>query len=635
MEVKQNKRNLIGLLCLCLFFGCIMIASGCEKEEAKVDNEVESLKPSDDKKTKITVLVKYAFSINNFEKIVEERFDDIDLVQVGNFSANTVLANEYKARLEHDDLTDIVMTWPLDVGEKYWEDRLINLSGMDFTSNYKTSMLDSIASEDGSLYYIPGPAQVRGIVYNKTLFAQNNWEVPTNYDEFLQLCKTIEASGMRAYQLSLKNEEVLDTAFMSFTYGQAYSKPTDANWIENYDNGKGSFMDHFGSALTTFEELVDAGVYKEEDLSLTYADVQRNLYTRKTAMIEDGVQMTQMQGVYAEDNHDEFALMPFFNKDPQTSWARIYMTCYIGLNKHLLDEGNSEKYEKVLELLSFISTPEGQAALASDNEGMYSSLKNVGAPKGEAMVELVEAFDEGRYGIFTSLERSSEALHDGLAAMIRKQMSKEEVAALVDKANVAPIKKEQTEVYGVAKEDFTLSETGAFIADILKEEADSDFALFFDNGKDGKYNGKGVGSKIYKGEFSEVDLDRIFPDLMHAESGELWIAKMKGSNILKALENTMKVNGSQDWFYYASGLTIKFNPEAEIGKRIVSVTTSDGKKIQKDKVYDVAIMDHCVDAKYIESYGNTGISIKTLIRDEVIKRKSITPSKDDRFIVVK
>ena len=45
--------------------------------------------------------------------------------------------------------------------------RLLDLSSMPFTSRYNTAMLNSIA-RDGKLYYLPGPAQVRGIVYNKT-----------------------------------------------------------------------------------------------------------------------------------------------------------------------------------------------------------------------------------------------------------------------------------------------------------------------------------------------------------------------------------------------------------------------------------------------------------------------------------
>ena len=631
MKLKMRQNRIVLVSCLCLF----LTISGCVSSTTQVrEKDVLTLKKSDDERIKITVLVKYAFTINNFEKIVEEKFKDIDIVQVGNFTANAVLAQEYEKRLKQDDLTDIVMTWPMDVGEEYLKERLIDLSGMAFTSKYKTSMLDSIASKDGSLYYLPGPAQIRGIVYNKTLFNEKGWEVPNNYNEFIALCKEIEASGMRSYQLSLENEEVLDTAFMSFTYGNAFSKASDVEWIDAYNHGEGKFYEHFGSALETFQELIDAGIYKEEDLSLSYADVQRNLYTRKAAMIEDGVQLTKMHEIYAKDSKDEFAIMPFFNKNPESDWARIYMTCYIGLNKHLLDAGKEEKYKKVIALLEYISSEEGQIALSSDSVGQYSSLKNVGIGSGEVTSQLVSAFEEGRFGVFKSLERSSDTLRKGLAQMIKKQKNAQEVAAFVDEANEKARPKNKSKVLAKVKEDFSLQETGSFLASILKEEAKSDFGLFFDNGKDGKYNGKGVCAKIYKGSFKEEDLDRIFPDLMYDESGELWIVKIRGDNLIKALSDTMEISGSRDWFYYTSGLKVTFNPTQTATNRIKDVRLANGDKLQADKVYRVAVMDHCIDESLLVGYENTGKNIKQLFKDAIQEKGIITNAGLDEFLII-
>lgn len=43
--------------------------------------------------------------------MAEEKFPQIDIIQVGNFTSRQGIV-EYKRRLEHDDLTDIIMTWP-------------------------------------------------------------------------------------------------------------------------------------------------------------------------------------------------------------------------------------------------------------------------------------------------------------------------------------------------------------------------------------------------------------------------------------------------------------------------------------------------------------------------------------------
>lgn len=42
------------------------------------------------------------------------------------------------------------------------------------------------------------------------------------------------------------------------------------------------------------------------------------------------------------------------------------MVCYIGLNKHLGEPQNKKKYDPVMQLMDYISTPEGQLALAAN-----------------------------------------------------------------------------------------------------------------------------------------------------------------------------------------------------------------------------------------------------------------------------
>ena len=51
--------------------------------------------------------------------------------------------------------------------------------------------------------------------------------------------------------------------------------------------------------------------------------------------------------------------MPFFSPGTPCDWARLYMVCYIGLNKHLGEPQNKKKYDPVMQLMDYISTPEG------------------------------------------------------------------------------------------------------------------------------------------------------------------------------------------------------------------------------------------------------------------------------------
>lgn len=612
----------------------LIILTACGSQSAKAPDpgqDVLTQKVTAEGKIPITVLVKYAFSINTFERAVEEHFPNLDLIQVGNFTSNSGNA-EYEARMEHDDLTDIVMTWPLDVGEQYLPDRLLELSGMPFTAKYNTSSLNEI-SRDGKLYYIPGPSQIRGIVYNKTLFEENGWQVPEDFEGFITLCQQIEEAGIRSLQLGLGNAEVLDTAFVGFGYEDCYSKPQDAQWIAGYNGGSGSFGDHFNPALETFQRLTASGVFKAEDLKVTYADRERMLFSRQCAMVEDSVLLTRM-GDEIAGSTDEFALMPFFNPGVESDWARLYRVCFIGMNKHLAEPQNKEKYDLAMQIMEYISTPEGQTALAGDTGGMYSSLNDMSPPDVPEIDALLPALESGRCVTFPTLKNAQGALRNGLAGMLSGKMTKADVVEMVDKENTNPPVPPKPEVIGTAAVDFSIMETGNYLTDCMRAEADSDVALFLDNGKDGRYNGLGLCSRIYKGDITTTDIERLMPDTKRGEKMELQKVSMTGENLINTLEDSIHVeNINGGWFYYFSGLRMEYAPSAEPGSRIINITDLDGKAIDPERVYTVAIMGETVQEKYILSKEETGLLISEVLTNFITNDETITPSGDGRFVV--
>lgn len=624
MFIKRTSFVILSIL-------LILVFSSCSEKSQSSNGDILTQKSISKDKIPVTVLVKYAFSIDGFEKAAEKKFPNLDIIQVGNYTSDRGLV-EYDRRLKHDDLTDIVMTWPLNIGEEYWDDRLIDLSGMSFTSNYNTGMLNNI-SKDGKLYYLPGPSQIRGIVYNKTLFKEKGWKVPDNYKEFVALCEKIESSGMRSLQLGFGNSEVLDTAFIGYSFGNSFSTPKDSQWITDYNEGKGSFGEHFDPALNIFQDMIDAGIWKKSDLNVTYADREKMLFNRECAMIEDSVLIAHMGKDY-NGCTDDFALMPFLNPGEDNDWARLYMVCYIGLNKHLEASENKDKFQLVKDLMAYISTPEGQQALSSDTGAMYSSVKGAPLPDIPEIKDLENALNHGRYAIFPELKNVQPKLRQCLGEILKGTMTKKQAVKAIDQENKSPSPKTEDVVIGTASSDFTLIETGNFITDIMRERVDSDMALFMDNGKDGKYNGKGVSGSIYKGEQTEADAIRIFPDLKHDEKGVIQVATMTGKDLINTLEYSIPVdNNMKGWFYYFSGLRMEFDPVAKPGKRIKNITDEAGNQIDMKKTYTVAVMDKTIPEEAVKSLKETKISIKELISDAIIEKGKISPSNDDRFIV--
>lgn len=628
-KIQQPVLTAIFIITLSL----LLFLTGCSASDTDKSEDVLTQKAASKGKTQITVLVKYAFTINEFEKAVEKQFPDIDLVQVGNYTRN-MGTEEYAARLEHDDIPDIVMTWPLDVGREYWSDRLLDLSGMEFSSRYNTSMLNDI-STDGKLYYLPGPAQVRGIVYNKTLFKEKGWEVPKDYEGFLELCKTIEASGIRSIQLGFQNQEVLDTAFVGYNFGNYFSRPQDLEWMDNYNQGIGSFGEQFGGALDVFQQMTDAGVWKASDLEVDYSEREKMLFTRQCAMVEDSSLMAKM-GYSQTGTSDEYALMPFFNPGSNNDWARLYMVCYIGLNKHLAEPENKDKYDLVMEIMNYISTVEGQKMLSADTGAMYSSLIDATPPDVPEIEALIPALNQGRYAVFPTLGNAQGALREGLAGMLKGTLTKEDVIRMADEQNLFPPVTESPKLLGEASESFSLTDTGNFVADAMRTWGDCELALYLDNGKDGNYNGKGISGRIYAGDITTSDIDRIMPDLKANDSGALWKASISGEDLLAVLEKSVSVENNQTgWFYYFSGLKMEFDPTAEPGNRVKKITASDGSAIDPARNYTIVVTEGSVPEEYLQNCSKTDSLSYDIVTRAVESAGTISPAKDGRFILYK
>ncbi|MFQ8888787.1 MAG: hypothetical protein ACLR7Z_11050 [Bilophila wadsworthia] len=186
---------------------------------------------------------------------------------------------------------------------------------------------------------------------------------------------------------------------------------------------------------------------EKSDLSLTYAERETMLFNRQYAMVEDSVLMAR-RGYALTGSTDQFALMPFFSPGTPCDWARLYMVCYIGLNKHLGEPQNKKKYDPVMQLMDYISTPEGQLALAANTGAMYSSVKKVPAPDIPEIADMLPALSHGRYAIFPESKNAQDALREGLAGMLAGALTQDDVIRMVDHQNKTPLPPKACTVIG-------------------------------------------------------------------------------------------------------------------------------------------------------------------------------------------
>lgn len=192
------KRNIFRSVAAVLAFGmCMTGLAGCGSEkraDGKTEIEVVSYKPE---------------AVKAFEKI-EKRFnethDDIHLTISSPNEAMTIL----KTRFIREDYPDIIaIGGDINYSNFLDADLFDDISDLDEVQTVKQAYLDmdkelEFIPKDGT-YALPYVANAAGILYNKDLFEENAWKVPTTWQEFTTLCDEIKQSGTLPLYLGFKD----------------------------------------------------------------------------------------------------------------------------------------------------------------------------------------------------------------------------------------------------------------------------------------------------------------------------------------------------------------------------------------------------------------------------------------------
>ncbi len=134
--------------------------------------------------------------------------------------------------------------------------------------------------------------------------------------------------------------------------------------------------------------------------------------------------------------------------------------------------------------------------------------------------------------------------------------------------------KKFNEVVGTSLSDFTSSDTaecqlGVIITDSMREATGAEIAF---------HNSYGIRNPLLKGRVTYRDTYKILPF-----DNTLYTMKLTGRQIREILEHSL---GLQHGLLQVSGLRVDYNPRAELGDRVLSVSCS-GAQLDDDRLYSV------------------------------------------------
>lgn len=188
----MNKRKCVALGMALVLTASSAVLTGCGSDKTK------------DGRTIVTMLQYKPEAVSAFDEMAE-RFnasqDEIYLEIESPNDAMTVL----KTRFVREDYPDIIgIGGDINYSNFLDANMFMDISDFDGISDIKPAYMDIVKElefipQDG-VHALPYVANCAGILYNKDMFEENGWKIPTTWSEFTALCDTISESGV-AYPL--------------------------------------------------------------------------------------------------------------------------------------------------------------------------------------------------------------------------------------------------------------------------------------------------------------------------------------------------------------------------------------------------------------------------------------------------
>lgn len=603
--MKRTKRVVAAAMALLCLAGCSQGEKKAELPLGAAENEILTVIPVDQEKEMVTIHYEYGqINVAQIESTIEEKFPDVDIVMVHDGSADVIGLEQ---NLSHGTGQDIIFSRDVQQINDVVPDFFLDLSGEEFVNNYYLTALDACILPDGGLYYLPGPSDIYGVIYNKTMFEENGWEVPHSYSEFVELIHKIENSELtavekfdgvekevpvRAVRPALYFADAFQLVINSFAYDKVFGGKDNLEWLIDYQKGKSSMVGHMEPYAETLKKLVDDGILRLDDWDLRPRFRSSMMYEyHSTAMIFETQNAYERNQEYGGEEADEIGMLPFWTGDePGSDYLYAMPSYFMGINKEAA-QVSSERKQLLLDIVGYLSTPEAQ--LKMFGSGMQiSSVKDVPVGGGNFTKEVKKTVEEGRvisnfYFADGDAGRTVETkLNDTAWDMISGKITVEEWLKGADEARDAFLagQKKENKVYGTCEEDLTRFEVALMMGEMYRAVTGAEIALVYVN-----KNEQGVNCNMFQGDIDDYVLATITPDRISEEGESVASATMTGQQIMDALAGEKYGDDTiPNWYYVASGLEVEYAPWNKSGERLISCKLPDGSSLDPEAKYKVA-----------------------------------------------
>lgn len=289
--MKGKRIKCMGLAACCAVTSFTVWGCASSTDSSKVQIEIVQYKPE---------------AANYFTK-VEEAFnathDDIELKISSPNDAMTIL----KTRFIREDYPDIVGIGG-DINYSYFVDAeiLADVSDYPGLQNINPGYLNiaealELVPTDGT-YIVPYVANAAGILYNRDMFEEHGWEIPTNWEELQSLCEEIQSEGILPFYFGFK-----DTWTCLAPWNAMAVELTPADVTKQVNRGETTFTEEFPELAEKYLSLLQYG--PEDPFAYGYNDACTAFARGESAMYPIGsYACPQILSVNPDLNIDSFVM---------------------------------------------------------------------------------------------------------------------------------------------------------------------------------------------------------------------------------------------------------------------------------------------------------------------------------------
>ena len=251
-----------------------------------------------------------------------------------------------KTRLQSGDIPEIFYTEGYSVMAAY-SDYLTDLSGQPWASQIMESAREAVTL-DGKVVGFPTTFAGEGVCYNKKMFAEHGWEVPTTLTEFKALCEQIQSEGITPFTNQFADSWLLGQ-LMS---GAAYTHiPDTQKFTDDLYAGTATFAgnEQMQGFFDTVDLLLQYGL--PDPMSYSWNEACTAFATEQSAMLFEGDWIwSTIEPIDPEIEVGMFAIPTSENPEENKLLTDVNMVLNVGKG--------SENPEAAMEFLNWMATDE-------------------------------------------------------------------------------------------------------------------------------------------------------------------------------------------------------------------------------------------------------------------------------------